>query len=103
MIWDKLVHQFDERHLRSITLSVPELEDPGVATRTLHEARRDVVEELSEDLAVLDLSGRQTPGMKVAPASQGDEPLGVRPKLLGLCRRRLDPLVPKQRGRHVAH
>src|SRR5690606_22451124 len=47
--------EFDQRHLGGIPLSVPQFEDPGIPARTLLEPRADLVEQLSEDGAVLDL------------------------------------------------
>ena len=67
-----LTDELDERHLCRITLPVPEFEHSGVATRTLHVPRSDLVEQLAENLSILDLHGRQSARVNVTATRQRD-------------------------------
>lgn len=93
----KLVDQLDQRHLCRVAFAIAQLEDARVAARPLHVSRRNIIEELTENVAILDLLTGQTPRVHIATTSEGYQPLGEGTELLGLRGRRLDPFVTEQR------
>ena len=95
----------------AVAAAEAEAQDARVAARPRLEARRDRVEQLGDDVAVLDVAQDeaprvQRPGVGVsrgdAALGDGDDPLDERTQLLRLRHRRLDALVPDQRLRLVA-
>src|SRR6185436_5262418 len=103
--------QLDLRDFRGVAAAEAEAQDPRVAARARLEARRDRVEQLGDDVAVLDVAEHhpaRVQGAAVglaggqAALGDGDDPLDERPQLLRLRHRRLDPLVADQRLRLVA-
>ena len=103
--------QLDLRDLGAVAAAVAEAQDAGVAARPRLEARRDGVEQLAHDLAILDVAQHQPARVqrlavlgaaRHATLGDGDDPLDERPQLLGARHGGLDPLVLQQRVRLVA-
>src|SRR6185369_16865826 len=82
-------------HLGRVRRTRTELEDPGVATRTLGVTRGDLVEQLVDDalVGVLEDRHRLPARVQVALARQRDQLLDLRLDRLGLGLGGLDPLV----------
>ena len=81
-------------------------QDAGVAAGPLREARREVVEQLRDDVLVEEVAHHQAARRERTPLGSfgrhaalgdGDQPLDERPQFLGLGHGRLDPLVAEQR------
>src|SRR4051794_22378442 len=95
--------ELEEDHLGRIRSARPELHDPGVATGPLRVARRDLLEQLVHEEAVLPELGHALPaGVEVAALGERDELLHLGLDRLGLRLRGLDPLVLDQVARQVA-
>src|SRR3954463_1746956 len=88
-------HQFDVDHFRAVRHARAELEDPGVAARTLGVARSDLLEELVDHALVgmLEDRGRLAARVQVTLARERDELLDLRLDRLGLGLGGLDALV----------
>ncbi len=66
-----LREQLDASHVGAVAGPVPHLEDAGVAARTRREARTELGEEATEDLAVLDVAPHESARMQVAHGGPG--------------------------------
>src|SRR3954447_10385749 len=87
--------QFEVDHLRRVGRARAELQDPGVAARTVLVARGDLLEELVDHalVGVLELRGGLAARVQVALARERDQLLDLRLDRLGLGLGGLDPLV----------
>src|SRR2546425_9519156 len=96
-----LTQQFDPSHLGAVACAMAQLGDAGVAAGPRRDPRPQVLEQLVGHVAVLEAALHQPPRVQVAPARQGDEPLGVGPELFRLGLGRHDPVVAEQARREV--
>ena len=82
-------------HFGRVRRARAELEDPGVATRTVLVARRDLLEELVDHalVGVLERRDRLAARVQVTLARERDQLLDLRLDRLGLGLGGLDPLV----------
>ncbi len=95
------VHQFDQRHLGTITLAVTQFENSRIATWALSEARADRPKKCKQHFGVRDFASSLPTRMEIAPLSERDQALRERPQLLRLGDSSVDPAVAKQAHRHV--
>src|SRR5215218_4641329 len=91
----RYLHQLEVDHLGRVGATRAELEDPGVATRTLGVARGDLLEELVDDalVGVLQRRDRLAAGVQVTLLGERDQLLDLRLDRLGLRLGGLDALV----------
>jgi len=73
-----------------------DLDDPGVATRALGEARSDLGEQMVHDLLVPNRLHHLTTGVQILPLGNGHQSFGVRSQPLGPRLGRTDPAVLEQ-------
>jgi len=94
------------RRLGAVAATEADAQDARVAARPIREPRRQLREQLADDLGVRNLGQDETPrvqrlglGVACGDAALGDrdQPLHERPQLLGFRDRGFDPLVPEQR------
>ena len=97
-----LGHELDDRHRGVVALARTDLGDPGVATGTLGELRRDLGEERVHHALVPDRAQHQATVVQVALLGLGDQPLRDRTQHARLGLGGGDPAVLEERGRQVA-
>src|SRR6185436_10543838 len=94
--------QLEDRHLRPVPRPRAQLDDAQIAARPVGKARRDVVEDLLDEIALQDPAQHPAAVVQRAVLAAGDHPLGDRPQLLGLRKGRDDPLGDDERLELVA-
>src|SRR4029453_12896962 len=99
--------ELDLRHVRAVTATKADAQQAGVAARPRLEAGWNLLEQLADDGAVLDVLEDEPPRREQAAVDvagretalgDGDQPLDERTQLLGFRHRRLNPLVTDERG-----
>src|SRR5207248_660964 len=95
------VDELEINHLGCVAGSVAELDDPGVAARSVGHPRPDVVEQLVHHLLGAEHGERLTARVKVATPAERDHLLGEGLDGLRLRLGRPDPAVLDERARQV--
>src|SRR4051794_15820340 len=95
--------QLDHGHRGVVALAGADLGDPGVATRTLGERRRDLGEQRVHDRLVTHGLEHLAPVVQVAPLGLGDQLLGDRAQHSRLGLGGGDPAVLEQLRGQVGH